>query len=1025
MKIFFFNVRRWFLVLLYLIISAAALQTAQAAGELDTTFSGSAYGSQTNTISVTTSKLQADGKLLVGGIFSVVNGTARSSVVRLNPDGSLDTTFIPPALYDLNRTFNPGNIYAIGIQSDGKVIVGGSFGVTGSTTRDLIRLNTDGSLDPTFNNLGSRFDTFDVIYGIDVRPNDALYINGLFEFNYGANGLASGAARLDSSGVPDTSFRFARINPDSYNTVRSLAVTGDNRVYAAAQSSSSNRSVRRYNSDGNPDSSFQTILPNGDVLKIVIQSDGKILLGGGFTMINGFNQSGISRITPDGTIDTNFNSGAFASGTAGTGGVFDIDLTADGKIVVSGGFARYGNIQSVAIIRLNGDGSTDTSFRTPFTTLRNISTTSVQNDGKIIIFAAGPNSPVPSNLLRLTSGGDIDSTYQTNIFSTTGTVYDVVQQPDGKILAGGTFTFANRSQIYSLARFNSDGSLDTTFQTAHLANSSTVNRIAFQSNGKTLIAGIIYTSGGNISIERLLSDGSVDSSFARYSIGEAKDLTVLADDRILLAANNTLTRLTANGILDSSFSRVNLAGGTILSVKVQPDNKILIGGTFTQVNAVARNYIARLNADGTLDTTFAPPVGANAAVTNIDIQSDGKIILVGDFTFFNDLLRFHVARANSDGSLDSSFNPPDVSGYLTTVKVQPNGKILIGGEFKFLANTAFRNYARLNTDGSLDFSLVNDGGANGAVNRINLQSDGKILLGGVFSTVNNASAVGIARLLNPSSNARTLFDFDGDSRADLSVFRPSSGVWYLQQSTDGFAGVSFGISSDQLVPADYDGDGKTDIAVYRNGTWYLNRSTQGFTGVPFGTSGDIPVPADYDGDGKADIAVFRPSNGTWYLQRSAAGLTQLNFGQNGDKPTVGDYDGDGKANLSVFRPSNGTWYIARPTGVPAQNYDSIAFGANGDLATPADYDGDGKTDVAVFRPSNGTWYLNRSTLGFAGIQFGQTGDLPAAADYDGDGKADVAVFRGGAWYLNRTTAGFTGIAFGIGEDKPTPNAFVR
>ena len=265
---------------------------------------------------------------------------------------------------------------------------------------------------------------------------------------------------------------------------------------------------------------------------------------------------------------------------------------------------------------------------------------------------------------------------------------------------------------------------------------------------------------------------------------------------------------------------------------------------------------------------------------------------------------------------------------------------------------------------------------------------------------------------------RKQFDFDGDGKSDVSVFRPSSGAWYLQQSTNGLTGVSFGLGTDKIVPADYDGDGKTDVAVYRSGTWYLQRSQLGFTGVAFGDANDIPVPADYDGDGKADVAVFRPSTGVWYLLKSQLGFTGVTFGQNGDRPVAADYDGDGKADVAVNR--NGTWYIQRSQ----LGFLGVAFGDGADKPVPADYDGDGKTDIAVFRPSNGAWYLQQSTAGLTGIEFGLGTDLPVPADYDGDGKSDVAVFRDGTWYMQRTLAGFAGVAFGTVGDKPIPNAFV-
>lgn len=321
----------------------------------------------------------------------------------------------------------------------------------------------------------------------------------------------------------------------------------------------------------------------------------------------------------------------------------------------------------------------------------------------------------------------------------------------------------------------------------------------------------------------------------------------------------------------------------------------------------------------------------------------------------------------------------------------------------------------LSTDGGQTFPTVlsestpNDGSQAVLIpNTFTTQARIKIeAVGNIFFDISNTNFTISSTVVNPS---RKLFDFDGDGKADVSVFRPSLGAWYLLRSQAGFGATQFGISTDKTVAGDYDGDGKTDIAVFRDGNWYrLNSSNGTFTAVQFGAAGDAPIPGDFDGDGRNDPTVFRL--GVWYiLQTSNNQVRAQQFGQTGDKPLTGDYDGDGRADLAVFRVGN--WYILGST----QGFFAISFGISTDKPVPADYDGDGKTDAAVFR--DGIWYLLRSQAGFTGIQFGIATDVPSSADFDGDGKSDISVFRNGIWYLLQTQSGFSGVQFGIGEDKP-------
>ncbi|MGC2238939.1 MAG: BACON domain-containing carbohydrate-binding protein [Pyrinomonadaceae bacterium] len=282
--------------------------------------------------------------------------------------------------------------------------------------------------------------------------------------------------------------------------------------------------------------------------------------------------------------------------------------------------------------------------------------------------------------------------------------------------------------------------------------------------------------------------------------------------------------------------------------------------------------------------------------------------------------------------------------------------------------------------------------------------------------------------INQAGHISRIFDFDGDGKTDISIYRPSAGEWWYLRSIDGgnYA-AQFGSSTDKLAPGDYTGDGKTDIAIFRpaTGEWFILRSEDGtYYSFPFGTLGDIPAPGDFDADGKTDQAVFRPSDTTWYIRRSSdSGFTIQQFGASNDVPAVADYDGDGKSDIAIYRPSLGQWWLNRSSaGVIV-----FTFGNNTDKLVQGDYTGDGKADVAIWRPSSGEWFILRSeNQSYYSFPFGANGDVPAPGDYDGDGKFDATVFRPSqsTWYIQRSTAGTLIQSFGTSGDIPVPNAFI-
>jgi hypothetical protein len=269
--------------------------------------------------------------------------------------------------------------------------------------------------------------------------------------------------------------------------------------------------------------------------------------------------------------------------------------------------------------------------------------------------------------------------------------------------------------------------------------------------------------------------------------------------------------------------------------------------------------------------------------------------------------------------------------------------------------------------------------------------------------------------VSTAKNYRVKNDFDGDGKSDPAVYRASEGNWYvLNSGNDEMSVFNFGLASDIPVSADFDGDGKTDYAVFRasEGNWYIRESsTQNLRVKRFGLATDKLVPGDYDGDGKDDVAVYR--DGVWYISQSSDdSLKVYNWGVASDTPTTGDFDGDGKADAAVYRPAEGNWYVLSSS---TNNWKAIRFGLESDVPVAGDFDGDGLSDIAQFR--NGFWYVLNSTTDFQAEQFGQEADKTVPGDFDGDGRADLTVFKDGNWSIRNSGNGTVkNTNFGLADD---------
>jgi uncharacterized delta-60 repeat protein len=366
------------------------------------------------------------------------------------------------------------------------------------------------------------------------------------------------------------------------------------------------------------------------------------------------------------------------------------------------------------------------------------------------------------SLITITSfsqAGGLDLTFNPGT-GANNAVYTSAVQTDGKIIIAGNFTSYNGSPVNRIARLNSDGSLDETFVTGTGAD-ALINSASIQTDGKIIIAGDFSSYNGVVRnrIARINSDGSLDETFnpGSGSISELLTTAIQPDGKILVGGRfsyfggleqNRITRLNPDGSVDEGFNTGTGASGDVYLLAPQIGGKILLVGDFELFNGTSKKRIARLNLDGSLDESFNPESGANSWINTFVVNSDGKIIIGGDFTAYNEIPANRIARLNPDGSLDESFNiGTGFNKMVITSSIQSNGKIIVGGDFTSINGTPINRIARLNTDGSLDGTFDVGTGASSFVWTSAIQPDGKIIIGGFFGLYGGTIINRIARIL--------------------------------------------------------------------------------------------------------------------------------------------------------------------------------------------------------------------------------------------------------------------------------------
>ena len=697
--------------------------------------------------------LQSDGKIIV----------ASARLKRLNTDGTLDPTFFN------SESFIPGEVRVIELQPDGKVVIGGNFTeYYGIPRKSIARLNSDGTIDQTFQP-GSGFDKS--IFAIAIQPDGKIIVAGSFN-TFNGDSIGS-IIRLNDSGSIDTTFNSIKLDSTSREPyVFDLKIQLDGKVLAGGHFTYKNSSgntvynLIRVDSNGALDSSFDIGPGTGQVNSILIQPDQKILVAGGLSSMGGIQiPRGMSRIHPDGTLDTSFSVNGVGINYGSQ--IYKIKTQTDGSIIAIGIFSSFNQIPSPGIVKILNNGVHDTTYNIGTGFNNHPEDLSIQNDDKTLVLGSfsGYQDYGAMKIIRLMPNGDIDTNYR-KISGFNSLVTKVSNLPSGDYLIGGAFTSFQNTGNFGSCILHPSGNLNASFKQSDFSIASITSQ-AIQNDGKFLLKGTIYTPYSGQTISRLLTDGTIDTSFHGASaVGGHSGLGTIviqpADQKILVDYGiGNFVRLFPDGSKDSSFSDLQSFDGKVLAAHVHDDGKIILGGFFTTVQGQNYNRIVRLMPGGQIDTTFNPGSGISGNFVNcIIVQEDGKYIVGGKFTAINGQTCKAITRLNSDGSLDSTFvagSGFSNSAEIRAIILQPDGKIIVGGQFYNFNGIQRSMLLRLDKDGTLDNSFQIGTGIHGnnGLYTLAFTHDWKIVAGGLFSNYNGTIRNNIVKIHANNNSCNT------------------------------------------------------------------------------------------------------------------------------------------------------------------------------------------------------------------------------------------------------------------------------